>query len=71
MSILSTPDPLPNSVPETRLLQAMQIVAKMKEAADRQGIGFVGGFVTDDGKKFTMTNMSNEDTQKLMPENLK
>jgi hypothetical protein len=51
-------------------LQAMQIVAKMKEAADRNGIGFVGGFVSPDGEKFVMTNMSDEDTNMLLPENL-
>jgi hypothetical protein len=36
----------------------MQMVAKMKESADKHGVGFVGGFVSPDGKKFMMTNMN-------------
>jgi selenophosphate synthetase-related protein len=52
-------------------LQAMQIVAKMKEAADRNGIGFVGGFVSPDGQKFMMTNMDEADTQMLLPDDFK
>jgi len=51
-------------------LQAMSIVAKMKESADRHGIGFVGGFVDADGNKFVMTNMSDEETNALMPGDL-
>jgi hypothetical protein len=49
----------------------MQMVAKMKEAADKHGVGFVGGFVSPDRKKFMMTNMSQEDTQFLLPDDLK
>lgn len=37
-------------------LKAMQFVAKMKEAADRVGAGFIGGFISPDGKRFMMTN---------------
>ena len=61
-------------VPDTlsaQHLQAMQIVAKMKESADKYGIGFVGGFVSPDGKKFTMTNMDEADTNALLPDELK
>jgi hypothetical protein len=68
-----TPSPEP-SVPDTlnaQHLQAMQLVAKMKESADRNGIGFVGGFISPDGKKFMMTNMNEEDTQLLIPDDLK
>jgi hypothetical protein len=42
----------------------------MKESADLHGIGFVGGFVDADGNKFVMTNMSDEDTNALMPGDL-
>lgn len=52
-------------------LQAMQLVAKMKESADRNGVGFVGGFITPNGEKFMMSNMSDEDTQFLLPDDLK
>jgi len=49
----------------------MQLVAKMKESADKHGIGFIGGFISPDGEKFIMTNMDDEDSQALLPENLK
>jgi hypothetical protein len=49
----------------------MQLIAKMKESADRQGVGFIGGFVAPDGQKFIMTNMDDEDAQALLPDNLK
>jgi selenophosphate synthetase-related protein len=52
-------------------LEAMQLVAKMKESADKFGIGFVGGFISPDGQKFMMTNMDEADTQALLPEDLK
>jgi len=61
---------IPDSV-DSRRLEAMQIIAKMKEAADRNGIGFVGGFVDDNGEKFVMTNMDDDDTNMLMPDNLR
>lgn len=61
---------IPDSI-DTQRLEAMQLVAKMKEAADRNGIGFIGGFISPDGQKFVMTNMDEDDTNALMPENLK
>ena len=75
---MSTMSPL-NEAPKPRIpdaidrqrLQAMQLVAKMKESADKYGVGFVGGFVGPDGQKFMMTNLSPEDTNALLPEDLK
>jgi hypothetical protein len=61
---------IPDSVTSNKL-QAMQFVAKMKEAADRNGVGFIGGFIADDGEKFIMTNMNEEDSQALLPDHLK
>ncbi len=61
---------IPDSVDAQRLA-AMQLVAKMKESADRHGIGFVGGFIAPDGQKFVMTNMDDEETNMLLPEDLK
>lgn len=49
----------------------MQLVAKMKESADKHGVGFVGGFVGPDGKKFMMTNMDDKDTMMLLPDDLR
>jgi hypothetical protein len=71
MSALNdTPKPrIPDSV-DLQRLQAMQLVAKMKESADRHGIGFVGGFISPDGQKFMMTNLSPEDTELLTPKEL-
>ena len=61
---------IPDSV-DLQRLQAMQLVAKMKESADKHGVGFIGGFISPDGQKFIMTNMDDEDTQALLPDNLK
>jgi len=61
---------IPDSV-DLQRLQAMQLVAKMKESADKYGIGFIGGFVSPDGEKFVMTNMDDDDTQALLPDNLR
>jgi hypothetical protein len=44
-------------------LKAMQVIAKMKEAADRSGAGFVGGFVTASGQHFIMSNVDQDDLQ--------
>jgi hypothetical protein len=72
MSALNdTPKPrIPDSV-DLQRLQAMQLVAKMKESADRHGIGFVGGFISPDGQKFMMTNMDEADTQMFLPDDLR
>lgn len=62
---------IPDSLDMQRL-QAMQLVAKMKESADKYGIGFIGGFIAPDGDRFIMTNMDDQDEiNALMPENLK
>ena len=61
---------IPNSIDMQRL-SAMQLVAKMKESADKYGVGFVGGFIAPNGEKFMMSNMSDEDTQMLLPDDLK
>jgi hypothetical protein len=34
-------------------------------------MGFVGGFISPDGETFVMTNMNEEDTNMLLPEDLK
>jgi len=44
-------------------LKAMQLVAKMKEAADKVGAGFVGGFITPSGQRFMMSNVDADDIQ--------
>ena len=75
---MSTMSPL-NDAPKPRIpdamdrqrLEAMQLVARMKESADKFGVGFVGGFISPDGQKFMMTNMDEVDTQALLPEDLK
>ena len=61
---------IPDSMDMQRL-QAMQLVAKMKESAEKHGIGFIGGFIAPNGEKFVMSNMDDEDYNALMPEDLK
>jgi hypothetical protein len=61
---------IPDSI-DARRLEAMQLVAKMKESADKHGVGFIGGFISPDGQKFIMTNMDDDDAQALLPDNLK
>ena len=61
---------IPDSMDMQRL-QAMQLVAKMKESAEKHGIGFIGGFIAPNGEKFVMTNMDDEDSQALLPDDLR
>ena len=42
---------IPDSV-DAQKLAYMQLTAKMKESADKHGIGFIGGFVSPDGEVF-------------------
>jgi hypothetical protein len=44
-------------------LEAMQLVARMKEAADKCGAGFVGGFISPTGERFMMTNQEQGNAQ--------
>jgi hypothetical protein len=60
---------IPDSIDQQRLA-AMQLVARMKESADKSGIGFIGGFISPSGEKFVMSNMSDEDTNLLLPDEL-
>jgi hypothetical protein len=57
---------IPDAI-DIQRLQAMQAVAKMKEKADSMGIGFIGGFITPTGEKFTMTNLK-DDITKFLPD---
>jgi len=61
---------IPDSLDMQRL-QAMQLVAKMKESADKYGVGFIGGFIAPNGEKFVMSNMDDEETNALLPDNLR
>ena len=61
---------IPDSLDMQRL-EAMQLVARMKESAEKHGIGFIGGFVAPNGEKFVMTNLDDNDAIALMPEDLK
>jgi selenophosphate synthetase-related protein len=72
MSLINdAPKPrIPDAVDAQRL-EAMQLVARMKESADKFGVGFVGGFIAPNGEKFMMTNMNEADTNALLPEDLK
>lgn len=67
---LSNKDNVPDSV-HARQLEAMAFVARMKEAADRAGCGFVGGFISPDGEKFIMSNMDDDEMQEYLPDHLR
>lgn len=45
-------------------LAAMSYVAKMREAADKCGAGFVGGFISPTGERFMMSNMESDNVQR-------
>lgn len=57
---------IPDAIDAQRL-RAMQLVAKMKENADRNGVGFIGGFITLNGERFVMTNIDS-DISRFLPE---
>ena len=61
---------VPDTLNSTQL-QAMAFVAAMKEAADKAGCGFVGGFIANNGEKFVMTNMDEQETKALLPDHLR
>ena len=61
---------IPSSI-DRQQLEAMHYIAKLKESADKLGIGFIGGFVAPNGEKFVMSNMDDDDQELLLPENLK
>ena len=44
-------------------LNAMMLIARMKEVADRNGDGFIGGFITPSGKRFVVSNIEEDDIQ--------
>ncbi len=61
---------IPNSI-DRQQLEAMHYIAKLKESADKLGIGFIGGFIGPNGDKFVMSNLNDDDQQLLLPEHLK
>ena len=61
---------IPSSI-DRQQLEAMHYIAKLKESADKLGIGFIGGFIAPNGDKFVMSNLPPEDKELLLPENLK
>ena len=63
---------IPNNIPPTDKLASMELVAKMRAAADKVGAGFIGGFIAPDGTKFIQTNLDDEDDiNNLLPEDLR
>ena len=63
---------IPDEIPKQDKLAAMALVAKMRDAANKAGVSFVGGFIAPDGEKFMMNNMD-DDTEainQMLPEEL-
>ena len=63
----------PNNIPDPEKLAAMEMVAKMRAAADKAGIPFVGGFIAPDGSKFMMNNLGDDQDaiNQMLPDSLK
>jgi hypothetical protein len=57
---------IPDSI-DIQRLEAMRLVARMKEKTDRMGAPFIGGFITPTGETFTMTNIE-DDISKFLPD---
>lgn len=64
---------IPGQLPRQDKLAAMALVAKMRDAANKAGISFVGGFIAPDGEKFMMNNMNDDidAINEMLPEQLK
>ncbi len=63
---------IPDNIPPTDKLASMELVPKMRAAADKVGAGFIGGFIAPDGTKFIQTNLDDEDDiNNLLPEDLR
>ena len=62
---------IPDNIPQSDKLAAMQFVAKMKDAANKCGAGFIGGFIAPDGTKFIASNMDEDDPNYIIPEELR
>jgi hypothetical protein len=61
---------IPSSI-HRQEIEAMHYIAKLKESADKLGIGFIGGFIGPNGDKFVMSNLNDDDQELLLPEHLK
>ena len=62
---------IPDNIPQSDKLAAMQFVAKMKDAANKCGASFIGGFIAPDGTKFIASNMDEDDPNYILPEELR
>ena len=62
---------IPDNIPQSDKLAAMQLVAKMKDAANKCGAQFIGGFIAPDGTKFIASNMDEDDPNYIIPEELR
>jgi len=64
---------IPDELPRQDKLAAMALVAKMRDAANKAGISFVGGFIAPDGEKFMMNNMNDDmdAINEMLPEELR
>ena len=63
---------IPNNIPPTDKLASMELVAKMRAAADKVGAGFIGGFIAPDGTKFFQTNLDRQDDiNNFLPQDLR
>ena len=59
---------VPNQLPDMEKLKKMQFVTKMRDAADRAQMGFIGGYMDPEtGEVFMQTNMDQEVVEQALP----
>ena len=64
---------IPDDLPRQDKLAAMALVAKMRDAANKAGVSFVGGFIAPDGSKFMMNNLDDDEDaiNRMLPDSSK
>ena len=59
----------PDTSPATEQMKRMMFVAQMRAAADRNQMGFIGGYMDEEtGEVFMQTNMDQEVADAMLPE---
>jgi len=60
---------IPDQLPDSEKLKKMMMVAQMRAAADRNQMGFIGGYMDEKtGEVFMQTNMDQDLADFMLPE---
>ena len=61
-------DKVPDQIPDMEQLKKMRFVAQMRAAADRNEMGFIGGYMDPEtGEVFMQTNMDHDLVDTMLP----